>query len=174
MAIEVLARPEATEYAPFYAPYLARVPEADALPALKGQLMEVLPLLESISEERAGFRYAPEKWSIRQVVGHLSDAERVFAYRMFRFSRKDETPLSGFDEDHFVAHGAYDGRTLKDLTSEFMHLREANLHMIRGFEPPMLTLAGLANEHPISVRALAFVMVGHVRHHLSVLKERYL
>jgi hypothetical protein len=174
MPIETLSRPETTEFAEFYAPYLARVPEADALPALEGQLAEVIPLLESISEARAGHRYAPEKWSIRQVVGHLSDAERVFAYRMFRFSRRDETPLAGFDEDHFVAHGGYDGRTLRDLTTEFMHLRGANLHMIRGFDPPALTLAGSANGHPISVRALAFIMVGHVRHHLSVLKERYL
>lgn len=174
MPIDHLPRPDTSEYAPFYAPYLACVDETEALPALEGQLAEVLALLESIPEERAGHRYQPEKWSIRQLVGHLSDAERVFAYRIFRFSRADGTPLSGFDEDHFVAHGAYDSRTLKDLTAEFIHLREANLGMIRGFEPAMLTLAGAANGHSISVRALAFIMIGHVRHHLAVLRERYL
>lgn len=174
MPLESLPRPESSEYAAFYSPYLAQVPERNVLPALESQLEEVLPLLASISEEGAGHRYAPGKWSIRELVGHLSDAERVFAYRMLRFSRADETPLSGFDEDHFVAHGAYDGRTLIDLTAEFRHLREANLHMIRGLEPDMLTRSGLANGHAISVRALAFVMVGHVRHHLGILKERYL
>lgn len=174
MPLEVLSRPEATEYAAFYAPYLARVPEADALPALEGQLAELIPLLESISEARAGHRYAPEKWSIRQLVGHLSDAERVFAYRILRFSRGDETPLPGFDENHFVAQGAYDARTLQDLTAEFRHLREANLRLIRGLEPEMLTRIGSANDAPISVRALAYIMVGHVRHHLGILKERYL
>ena len=173
MSLQLLSRPETSEYAAFYAPYLDRVPEEDGLAALESQLDEILPVLASISEEGAGHRYAPDKWSIRQVVGHLTDAERVFAYRMLRFSRADETPLPGFDEDHFVAQGAYDARTLSDLTAEFRHLREANLHMIRGLEPAMLTRTGLANGHAISVRALAFVMIGHVRHHLGVLKERY-
>lgn len=174
MALDRLSRPEPGEYAPFYAPYLAQVPEADALPELEAQVERLTSLLGSLPEAQAGHRYAPGKWSIRQLVGHLVDAERVFSYRLFRFSRADDTPLAGFDEDHFVAEGGYDARTLGDLVSEFALLRQANLRMIRGLAPGSLTLTGTANGHPISVRALAFVMAGHVRHHLGILKERYL
>lgn len=174
MSLSAFTRPEPREYASFYEPYMAKVPERDVLAAMAGQLDELIPLLESISEAQGGHRYAPGKWSVRELVGHLSDAERVFAYRALRFSRADTTDLPGFDEDHFVAHSAYDQRTLADLRDEFRHLREANLRMFAGMTPEMSTRVGTANRHPISVRALACAMVGHVRHHVGVLKERYL
>lgn len=174
MPITTLDRPEATEYASFYAPYVALVPETDLLPALEAQGQVFIPFLEALPEALAGHRYAPGKWSVRQLVGHLSDAERVFAYRLFRFSRADETPLAGFNEDPYVANGGYESRSLADLVAEFRHLRAANLLMIRGLEPAMTTLQGPANGHAVSVRALACIMVGHARHHEGVLRERYL
>jgi hypothetical protein len=174
MPTSPLTHPEPGEYASFYAPYMDKVPERDLLPALTGQLDDLIPLLASISEDLGGHRYAPGKWSIRELVGHLSDAERVFAYRALRFSRADKTDLPGFDEDHFVAHSGYDLRSLADLREEFRLLRLANLRLFEGMTPEMTARIGTANGHPISVRALACAMVGHVRHHVGTLKERYL
>ncbi len=174
MPLSLMAPPEPAEYAPFYGTYVRLVPEANLMTALEGQLDELLPLLEAVPEARGGHRYAEGKWSLREVVGHLSDAERVFAYRALRFSRADATDLPGFDEDHFVAHSGYDRRSLEDLREEFRHLRLANLGMFRGMDPEMTLRVGTANGHPISVRALACAMVGHARHHAGVIRERYL
>lgn len=174
MSLPRLDRPQPGDYAAFYQPYMDLVPEADVLPALESQLDEVMAFLAALPESLGGHRYAEGKWSVREVVGHLSDAERVFAYRALRFSRSDRTDLPGFDEDHFVAHSAYDGRTLADLREEFRHLRLANLALFRGMTEAMAAESGTANGHPISVRALAAAMVGHVRHHLGVLQQRYL
>lgn len=174
MPLPRLDRPQPGEYAPFYQPYMDQVPETDVLAAMEAQLEDLLPFLSGIPESLGGHRYAPGKWSVREVVGHLSDAERVFAYRALRFSRADATDLPGFDEDHFVAHSTYDTRSLADLREEFRHLRLANLAMFRGMTEAMTTRIGTANGHPISVRALATAMVGHVRHHAGVLKQRYL
>lgn len=173
MPLSLIAPPQPDEYASFYAGYVAKVPELNVLEALESNLDE-LALLGSVPDSQAGHRYAPDKWSIREVAGHLIDAERIFAYRALRFSRKDTTNLHGFDENEFVASSAYDLCRLEDLLEEFRLTRQSNLWMLRGMSPEMLEIRGTANNHPMSVRALAAVMAGHLRHHVGVLKERYL
>lgn len=173
MPLSLIGPPLSDEYAPFYAGYVAKVPELNVLDALESNLDE-LALLGSVPDEQAGHRYAPGKWSVREVAGHLIDAERVFAYRALRFSRNDATNLHGFDENEFVAASDYDHCRLEDLLAEFSFARQANLWMFRGMTSEMLEFRGTANNHPMSVRALACVMAGHLRHHLGVLKERYL
>ncbi len=173
MSLALIAPPLPDEYAPHYAVYVVKVPELNVLEALESNLDE-LALLNSVPDSQAGYRYAPDKWSIREVAGHLIDAERVFAYRALRFSRKDATNLHGFDENEFVAASAYDHCRLEDLLEEFRLTRQSNLWMFRGMTQEMLEIRGTANNHPMSVRALAAVMAGHLRHHVGVLKERYL
>ena len=173
MPLTLIAPPQPDEYAPVYADYVAKVPELNVLEALESNLDE-LALLGSVPDAEAGHRYAPDKWSIREVAGHLIDAERVFAYRALRFSRKDAMNLHGFDENAFVASSAYDQCRLEDLLEEFRLTRQSNLRMFRGMLPEMLEIRGTANHHPMSVRALAAAMAGHLRHHVGILKERYL
>ncbi len=173
MPLDLIARPEPDEYAAPYEAYVSKVPESNVLEALESNLDE-LALLASIPESQAGHRYAPGKWSLRELMGHLVDGERIFAYRALRFSRKDTTNLPSFDEDDFVAASAFDQCRLEDLLEEFRLARQGNLRMFRNMAPEMLELRGTANHNAMSVRALACVMAGHLRHHLGVVKERYL
>ena len=173
MPLSLISPPQPDAYAQHYAGYVAKVPELNVLEALESNLDE-LALLGSVPDEQAGHRYAPGTWSIREVAGHLIDAERVFAYRAFRFSRKDAANLHGFDEDAFIAASPYDHCRLEDLLEEFRLTRQSNLWLLRGMTPEMLAFSGTANNNPMSVRALAAVMAGHLRHHVGVLKERYL
>jgi hypothetical protein len=168
-----IGRPEATEFAPFYARYIARVTEDDVLTALEVQTRELADAFGRISEEQGSYRYAPDKWSVKQVIGHLTDAERVFSYRAVAFARGDETSLPGFDENTYVANGGFDARTVGSLTAELAAVRWASLTAYRGFSDEAWQRRGTANDSPISVRALAYITVGHARHHLNVLRERY-
>jgi hypothetical protein len=167
-------RPGAGEHAPYYGRYVALVPESDAIVALERQMTESLALVRSIPESLAGHRYGPDKWTIKEVVGHVVDAERVFAYRALRFARNDRTPLPGFDENAYVPAGNFGHRLLADLIAEWDLLRLANMAFFRGLEPEAWDRRGLASDHPISVRALAYVIAGHGRHHVEILKTRYL
>ncbi len=173
MPLALIAPPLPDEYAPHFAGYVAKVPELNVLEALESNLDE-LALLGSVPDSEAGHRYAPGKWSIREVAGHLIDAERVFAYRALRISRKDATNLHGFEEDEFIAASGYDHCRLEDLLEEFRLARQSNLWMFRGMTAEMLEIRGTSNGRIMSARALAAVMAGHVRHHVGVLKERYL
>jgi DinB superfamily len=166
-------RPGGGEHAPFYAGYVSLVTESDVLAALEAQARELEALAASVPAERESFRYAPGKWSVRQVLGHLTDAERVFGYRAFCISRGDRTPLPGFDENAYVASAPFDGQSLKELARDFAALRGANLAVFRHLDPARWALLGSANGSPVSPRALAFIMAGHVRHHQGVLRERY-
>ncbi|HEV7517291.1 MAG TPA: DinB family protein [Thermoanaerobaculia bacterium] len=167
-------RPADTEYAAaFYAAYVSLVPENDILPALSGQSALLRRVADSIPEERETFRYAPEKWSVREVIGHVVDLERVFGFRAFAFSRGETAPLPGFDEKVYVAHSGYDRRSLESLAGDFTNVREANLSFLRRLDAEAWDRVGTANGKPVSVRALAYVMAGHARHHLSILRERY-
>jgi DinB family protein len=167
-------RPEATEHHPYYGKYIALVPEADAFQALERQMGEALALLRTIPESKGDHRYGPDKWTIKEVIGHVIDGERVFAYRALRFGRADETPLPGFEENHYVPAGSFGRRTLADLTAEWELVRRANLAMFRGFEAAAWLRSGKANDSPVSVRALAYIIAGHGRHHMGLLRERYL
>jgi hypothetical protein len=169
----MIERPGSDEYAEFYAGYIARLPQGDVLELLAGQKEQIAALAATVSAERETFRYAPGKWSVRELVGHVGDAERIFGYRALRFSRGDEAPLPGFEENAYVASSGFDARPLGSLLAELTALREANLLMFQGLAPEAWLRRGVANTHPISVRALAFILAGHFHHHLGVLRERY-
>lgn len=169
-----IPRPDAAEYAPFYGTYVGKVPEGDVLQILEDQRRETARLLAGLPEAKALHRYAPGKWSIKEVVGHLMDSERVFCYRALRFARADQTALPGFDEKAWVPAGSFDARSLADLAAELDAVRRATIALFRGLDAPALARHGTANNKEISVRALAYIIAGHERHHVGILRERYL
>jgi hypothetical protein len=166
-------RPQAHEHLPYYGRYIQLVTEPDVMAVLAQQGGEVRRLAGSLDPARESFRYAPGKWSVRQVFGHMVDVERVFGYRAFRISRGDETPLAGFDETTYVANSSYDDVSASELAEEFAMVRGANLLILRRLDDARATLMGSANNAPVSVRALAYIMAGHVRHHLRGLHDNY-
>ena len=166
--------PDSNEYAPYYGKYLALVPAGDVVETLSRQLDETLSLLRGLSEDQAASRYAPGKWSIKEVVGHILDTERIFAHRAFRFARNDQQPLPGFEQDDYVAAAAFGNRRLSDLTTEFEHLRRANLCLFASLDETAWLRRGVASDNEVSVRALAYIMAGHEAHHMQIVRERYL
>lgn len=169
-----IARPQSNEYAPYYAGYIAQVPEGDLIDALRDQISETLSLVRGIPKERASHRYAPGKWSIKEVLGHMADVERIMGYRMLRIARGDTTPLAGFDENAYVPMGNFEARSLASLASEFEQVRRATIAFIETLEPEAAARRGTANNLDVSARALAYIIAGHERHHVRILKERYL
>ena len=167
-------RPATGDYAPYYDRYISRVPEGDVIGNLEQQIGETLRVLRSIDESRGGHRYAEGKWSIREVIGHMTDTERVFAYRAMRFARNDTTELPGYDENLFVANARFDARTIKDLTAELEKVRAATVAFFDSLDPEEWARAGVANNSRMSVRAVAWIIAGHERHHVTILNERYL
>ena len=170
----VIARPGTDEYAPYYGTYIGKVPDGDVRALFSSQLAETLALIRSVPEARGVHRYAPDKWSIKEVIGHVSDSERIFAYRALRIGRGDTTPLPGFEQDHYVPHGGFDARTLSDLADELAAVRQATIHLFAHLDETALERRGTASGKPISVRALAYIIAGHERHHVAILKTRYL
>ena len=174
MPVALPARPAATEYNAFYQPYVSEVPEGGLLDHLAAQQASTARFLAGIPEAKAGYRYAPGKWSIKEVIGHISDAERVFSYRALRVARADVTPLPGFNEDAWIPPAGFDRRTLADIAAELHAVRGATLALFRSFDAEAWARIGTASNHPISARALGWIAAGHERHHLRVLEERYL
>jgi hypothetical protein len=166
-------RPEAGEFDPYYARYIDRVPEGDIGSLLEGQIRATAAVLRAVPAERATYRYAEGKWSIAEVVGHMTDLERIFGYRALRIARADSTPIEGFDENAYVPRGEFDRRTLPELVDDFEAARRSTLGLIRGFPPAAWTRIGTANGKPISVRALIYIIAGHERDHLGTLRARY-
>ena len=166
-------RPTESEYAPSFRGYVAHVTEDDIVPVLRSQLDDLDVLLGSVTPERETYRYAEGKWSIRELAGHLIDAERVFGYRAFSIARGESQSLPGFDENAYMLTAPYDRIALEDLLSEFRLVRLANIAMLRNLDESAWPRVGTANDAQVSVRALAFIMAGHVRHHMGVLRERY-
>ena len=169
----LLARPESDEYASFYERYLSLVPEGDVLDLLSRQAEDTQALLQPLSAERALHRYAPGKWSVTEVAGHLCDAERIFSYRALCFARGDKTPLPGFDEEAYTPQAGFDRRGLPHVLAELRVLRQATVLMFRGLDEAAGQRRGTANGSPMSVRAAAYVIAGHERHHVGVLRTRY-
>jgi len=167
-------RPDPTEYAPYFGKYITLVQGNDAVAALDSQLKETLSFLGGLSDAQGDLRYAPDKWSIKEVIGHISDTERIFAYRALRFARHDRTPLSSFDENSYVAHSNLASRRLAEITEEFELVRKANLHFFKSLDGEMWVRRGIANENEASVRALAYMIAGHELHHLEIIRSRYL
>jgi len=173
MATSLRARPESSEYAPFYHGYVASVPEGDVVALLRQGGRDVLDTVATIPEDRGGFRYAEGKWSIREVLGHLIDAERIFTYRALRIARGDTTPLAQFDENEYAKTAGSDARTLSNLVREFGAVREASVQLFESLPDDAWGRSGVASGKNISVRALAYITAGHAMHHLKILRERY-
>jgi len=169
-----LNRPDATEYAPYYGKYISLVSDSDILTLLSQQLDVTLALLGSISESQANYRYAPGKWSIKELVGHMIDTERIFAYRALRFARNDKTPLQGFEQDDYIRGASFDDCALSDLASEFEHVRRSSLSLFKQLSEEAWKRTGTASDNEVSVRALAYIIAGHELHHIEILRSRYL
>ena len=174
MTIQYLERPIETEYSEYAAGYVALVPENDVLKVMREQIEIVRELISSISAEQELFRYAPEKWSIREMVGHLNDGERVFGFRAFTFARGDSAALPGFEENDYVRESNSDQVPLPDLLAEFIALRQSNVMMLEQLKEEAWERVGVANDNAVTVRAIVWIMAGHIRHHLNILTERYL
>ena len=171
---ETVARPNQTEYLPYYEKYISMVPDGPIISILSNQNAETLELLAGIPESQAGFRYAPDKWSIKELVGHVIDSERIFAYRALRFARNDKTALPGYEQDDYVRSAEYDSLPLTEIASELKSVRDSTLFLFKHLNSDAWTRTGLANDAEVSVRALAYIIAGHERHHRDVLRTRYL
>ena len=167
-------RPEKNEYAEFYAGYVSLVEETDIIAALQNQPNDLQNLFAEIPEGKGDYRYAEGKWTIRELLGHIIDGERVFSYRALRISRGDETPLAGFEENFYVANSNFSNLKLADALEEFSLLRQSNTLLFKNLTDEMWSKTGTASDVIISVRALAYISVGHIRHHANILRERYL
>ena len=172
-AARVVGRPEPDEIPPHFVGYLKRVSELDPVIACATQIEETAALLQPLSETDAMYRYAPDKWSIKEVVGHLVDLERIMAYRALRIARGDVTPLPGFDENAYVPAGKFDTRSLADLVGDLRTARASTLALLRTFDADAWRRRGTASGKPVSVRAIAFMIPGHERHHVEILRTRY-
>jgi len=166
-------RPAADECAPYYVRYIEQVPDGDIVATLRDTGRTVLDELAAIPESRGGHRYAEGKWSLREVVGHLIDAERVFAYRALRIARGDATPLASFDENVYVQGAGSEARTMADLVEELRVVREGTVRMLAALPRDAWSRAGTASDQRVTVRALAFIMAGHALHHARIVRERY-
>ncbi|MBI5265624.1 MAG: DinB family protein [candidate division Zixibacteria bacterium] len=169
-----LVRPRDGEYAPYYGKYISAVPEGDILTTLAAAQKDMLALISGLTDRQASSRYEPGKWSVKEVIGHVIDSERVFAYRALRIARKDQTPLAGFEQDDYVASGEFDRRQPADLAQEFDHVRSATIDLLAHLSEEDWSRHGVANGFEVSVRALAWIIAGHELHHKTVLRSRYL
>ncbi len=169
-----ISLPKPDELNDYYKSYLKYISEDDLLSLLKSQIEETKVFLKSISDEKSVLAYEPGKWQIKEVVGHLSDTERILVYRALRFARKDETPLAGFDEDHFVEHANFKGRSWESIIEEKTVVRQATFHFFNSLDAAAFDFKGEAKGNIVSVRALLFFIIAHERHHLQVIKDRYL
>ena len=167
-------KPESNEYGPYYGKYISLVTETDIRDAFAKQPHELRSAHAGIPEENGTFAYEAGKWTIKEVLSHLIDGERIFAYRMLRISRGDETPIEGFEQDGYIENSNANNRSFADLLDEFELNRKANVLFLNNLDEAALKRMGTASGLPISVRSLANIAIGHVRHHLQILNERYL
>lgn len=169
-----MQRPQLNEYAPYYHNYIQQVPEGDILEILAEQRESTRALLRDITEAQGDFRYAPGKWTIKELLGHLVDSERVFSYRAMAFARKDPAALPSMDQDVYVSNGHFQRRTVQDLAEELYHQRSANMLLFASFDDETGQRKGIASGFEFTVRCLPYIIAGHERHHIKVLQERYL
>lgn len=170
---EYYQRPAADEYRDFYATYLARVPPGDIVARLREQIDATLALVVGAGDDRADYAYAPGKWTVKQVVGHLADAERILSTRAVCFARGEAAPLPPFEEDAYVAEAGFETRSLASLVEELRAVRASTVALFDGLVPGAWSRRGVASGHPITVRALAWIIAGHELHHRAILQERY-
>jgi uncharacterized damage-inducible protein DinB len=168
-----IGQPQPGEYAPYYERYISLIQGNDILETLDQQRRQTMLLLSGRDDDDGDFRYAPEKWSAKEVLGHVCDTERIFAYRALRISRADATPLEGFEQDDYVRHGPFAHRPLADLVEDFIAVRRATLSLLRNLDQAAWSRRGIANKNEVSVRALAYIIAGHELHHRRILEEKY-
>ncbi len=168
-----ISRPEPGEYAPYYDRYISLVSGADILNTLDAQRRQMLLLLSGRDDSDGNFRYAPDKWSAKEVLGHVCDTERIFAYRALRISRGDRTPMEGFEQDDYVLNGPFNLRPLAELIEDYIAVRRATLTLLRNLDEPAWLRRGIANKNEVSVRAIAYTVAGHELHHRRILEEKY-
>jgi hypothetical protein len=169
----VIERPAPGEFVPYFGQYIDLVPQGDVLESLKRQVDDTGALVGGLSEREAEYRYADGKWSIKEVVGHVADTERIFVYRALCFARGEPSGLPGFDENEYVRHARFGARRLPDLLAELRVVRAATLSFFSGLDTEELLRRGSANNREYSVRAIAYIIAGHERHHAKVLADRY-
>ena len=174
MSQAAATKPAPTEHAPEFSKYVTLVAEGDIIQTLEQQIENSLSLLRTIPSDKANFRYAPDKWSVKELLGHVIDSERIFSYRALRFARNDQTPLPGYEQDDYVRDADFDSRNLADMAEEFATVRRATLQLFRPLNETEWLRHGKANENDVSVRALAYIIAGHELHHIEVLRSRYL
>jgi len=168
-----IARPEAGEYAPYYDRYISLVAGTDILATLDTQRRQTMLLLSGRDESEGDLRYAPDKWSAKQVLGHVCDTERIFAYRALRIARGDQTPLPGFEQDDYVKNGPFAKAPLAEIIEDYIAVRRATLTLLRNLDEAAWTRRGVASKNEVSVRALAYMIAGHELHHRRILEEKY-
>jgi hypothetical protein len=173
MTLATIPRPQADEHVPYYGRYIALVPEGDLISILQDQMETTSRALRAIPAAKADFAYADGKWTVKEVIGHMGDVERIMSYRALRFSRGDATALPGFDENTYVPAANFGRRTIDDLVDDLETVRAATIRLLRPLDEDALARRGSANGAEISVRALAYIIAGHERHHVNVLRERY-
>ena len=167
-------RPAATEYHPYYETYVGQVPDGDILETLRTSGQATLGLIAPLNDEQADHRYAPEKWSVKQVLGHISDMERVFAYRALSFARRIPDQLPGVDQDLYARNANFDGRGIAEIREELATVRAATLSLFESLTEELTRLEGVASDCPFTVRAIQWIVAGHEMHHRKVIRERYL
>ena len=168
-----IGRPEAGEYSPYHERYISLVAGNDILGALDGQRRQMLILVSGCDDKDGDLRYAPDKWSVKEVLGHVCDTERIFAYRALRIARGDPTPLAGFEQDDYIRNGPFGTHALADMIEDYIAVRRATLTLFRNLDEQAWTRRGVANNSEISVRALAYLTAGHELHHRRILEEKY-
>jgi hypothetical protein len=169
----MIARPEPGEYAPYYDRYISLVAGADILGTLDAQRRQMMLLLSGRDESDGNSRYAPEKWNAKQVLGHVCDTERVFAYRALRIARGDQTPMEGFEQDDYVKNGPFASGSLEEIVEDYIAVRRATLTLLRNLDEAAWMRRGVANKNEVTVRAIAYMIAGHELHHRRILEEKY-
>lgn len=169
-----MRKPTVTEYAPYHQRYIDLITTDDIFLFFKQQAEEIVALFTNLSEEQTSFRYADGKWTIKEVLAHIVDSERIFGYRVLAISRGEKNPLPGFAENEYVKNGKYENRSLKSLLAEYSHLSSANMVLFKSLDEEMLSQKGTASGKEVTARAILFVAIGHEKHHLEIIKSRYL
>lgn len=168
-----MPRPAASDFPPYFERYISLVPEEDIQQVMASSMQELKLALSVISNEKAGFAYAQDKWTVKQLLQHVIDAERIFAYRALCIARGEKQSLPGFDENAYAANADASDRHLKELKEEMMTVRQGSVLLFQSFTPEMLSKTGLTNNNPINVLSIGYILIGHWRHHSSILKSRY-
>ncbi|MFX3673560.1 MAG: DinB family protein [Paenisporosarcina sp.] len=170
----MIKKPLNEEYPDYYHAYISMVSEGSLKEILINQLKELTVLLSDVQETQANYRYADGKWTLKEVVGHMMDTERIMSYRLLRIARGDKTPLAGFNEELFVEGASFHTRSLSDLIEEFIGVRHSTVALVRGLAEEDWSRSGFANDTEITVRAIAYIIAGHELHHAKIIKEKYL